>query len=258
MTTRPIQSIQDLLSIFEEDRIAKWSHAHIRFWFRGHSNVGWKLVPGVYRPSFKAVDEEERLNIEQNLTMDFRIQSSGLRIGRNTNAEIYFLQQHYRMPTRLLDWTTNPLAALFFAVTDVQQDASDGELFRLDAYQFRVQKPEDKTFYGIGSQRNPYFVHGLRPTFEGGKVEDFPPYIFAVRPDYMDTRINSQSSCFTFHVPDRPELSISENDRLLSYRIPAAAKDRLRNELSLLGVDPFSIFGDLEGLASRLLRAYRI
>src|SRR5262249_16229845 len=44
----------------------------------------------------------------------------------------------------------------------------------------------------------------------------------------MDTRVNSQSSCFTSHVPGRSELTIRENDKLLSHIIPAATKSRLR------------------------------
>jgi hypothetical protein len=71
---------------------------------------------------------------------DFRLQSLGLRDSKATDEEVYLLQQHYRMPTRLLDWTTSPLAALFFAV----QDTDDGELFMMDASKFQLTAGADQ------------------------------------------------------------------------------------------------------------------
>jgi hypothetical protein len=91
-------------------------HAHKRRWFRGQSDAEWGLWPGVYRPGFTAADEDDRLMKERHLTQDFRALSAGLLTSSKNEADLYFLQQHYRMPTRLLDWTTSPLAALYFAV----------------------------------------------------------------------------------------------------------------------------------------------
>jgi hypothetical protein len=41
--------------------------------------------------------------------------------------------QHYRAPTRLLDWTESILVALYFAVAESQYDSEDALLFVLDA-----------------------------------------------------------------------------------------------------------------------------
>jgi hypothetical protein len=51
------------------------------------------------------------------------------------------------MPTRLLDWTTNPLAALHFIV---REDLShDGELFLMDAYQIAHTQGAAEEFLAV-------------------------------------------------------------------------------------------------------------
>jgi hypothetical protein len=48
-----------------------------------------------------------------------------------SRTQIYFASQHCGMPTRLVDWSTNPLAALFFAC-DGEPD-QDGFVFAMNA-----------------------------------------------------------------------------------------------------------------------------
>jgi hypothetical protein len=245
-----IRAVQDMLDKIRESGLADSAHAHVRLWFRGQSIQGWELKPAVYRSGFPD-DEAKKLLTEQHLTQDFRIYAAGLLTGRETDADIYFLQQHYRMPTRLLDWTHSPLAALYFAVT--KHAELNGELSMVDAYQLAPSQGAEAEFEGIASARNARFRDALRVIFGWKKFEDLPVYIIPVRPDHFDRRISLQRGCFTFHVPERHALTKGENKTLRRFLIPAVAKNHIEKELRLLGVDEFAVYGDLEHL-SRTLR----
>jgi hypothetical protein len=102
-----LSSVRELLEELNGLKLNK-PHAHLRYWFRGQPATGLALQPGVYRKTFGTYrNEDDRFDVEKHLNQDFKVLSAGLRTGRETDADIYFLQQHYRMPTRLLDWTTN-------------------------------------------------------------------------------------------------------------------------------------------------------
>jgi len=248
-----IRRIQDVLDKIGDSGLAESAHAHVRLWFRGHSKRGWQLQPAVYRSGFPH-EEAQRLRMEQHLTQDFRVQSAGLLIGRETDADLYFLQQHYRMPTRLLDWTQSPLAALYFAVAT--EPGFDGELFMMDGYQLSPSQQAKKDFEGIPTSRHPLFRRALKVIFEWETADLFPGYIIPVRPDHFDRRISLQRGCFTFHVPNRSVLTKDCNNSLRHFLIPANAKNSIRKELFLLGMDDFNVYGDLESLARTLRRAH--
>jgi FRG domain len=173
-----ISSVPELLTELKKLELNR-THAHKRYWFRGQP-AGFELKPRVYRPEFGAfIKEEDRFEKEKHLNQDFKVLSAGLRTGRETDADLYFLQQHYRMPTRLLDWTSNPLAGLYFACGG--DENSDGELFLIDAYS--ALSPKSK----IMTSRDPIFTAAIKALVEWKKATCLPKSILAVRPDYFDS-----------------------------------------------------------------------
>jgi FRG domain len=199
------------------------------------------------------------LNVERHLSQDFRVESAALRRGNETEAELYFLEQHYGMPTRLLDWTNNPLASLFLA--SCADPDRDGQLFMLDAYGFQTSSKSCRSFdghdfRGIATAGHPVFKSALYPIFRW-KPDVFPSFIIPVRPAHFDVRISSQRSCFTFHVPEQSLIDLSANPTLHVWKVPMSAKPNIVKELRLLGIDDFRVFGDLSSLSTALKLNYR-
>lgn len=250
-----IASIQDLLNILDEANIYQANHAYLRNWFRGQTSH-FDLQPGVYRKEFNVTTENERLEKEQHLTQDFRTQSAGLFKNPITDIERYFIQQHYGMPTRLLDWSLSPLSALYFAT--LSNDKEDGEIYMMDAFQLYITQKAEHAFKGVPTSRHPIFDKALNVIFLWETSNKFPEFIIPVRPDLTDIRINQQRGCFTFHVPKHPILSTKQNDSLKIYVIPSEKKQTIRNQLTVFGVDNFNIFQDLESLAKTIKTNHRI
>jgi hypothetical protein len=140
--------------------------------------------------------------------------------------------------------------------------------FSMDSYQLGPTQnakfnpfpvPTLENFVGIADSRHPAFIDAVSVLFSFKKrVEEFPDFIIPVRPDYFDRRITLQRGCFTFHVPKRRVLTKNENPTLKCYLVPKEKKSKIARELAILGIDDFSIYGDLEHLSTSLKAAYKL
>jgi hypothetical protein len=194
-----------------------------RWLCRGQSNEGWPLAPSLAR--VKCVADTTRRG-EQDMMEEFkRYARAHLERLPSNEWEWLALAQHHGIPTRLLDWTKNPLAALLFAVSGQSEHDSAVWCFRYR----RSHKTESVDPYAIDE-------------------------VFVLRPAHFNSRIVGQASYFTAHpIPLRPfEASKESGEELVKLVIPRGIRYRIRGELDRVGVNFATLFPDLDGIARHI------
>jgi len=178
-----------------------------------------------------------------------------------TAGEAIFIARHHGLPTRLLDWTANPLFALYFACNsnraeDQEKAGTIWAMHRregtedqdLDAFRLARCKDEPKLFDYLAT--------------DGGKAREPSDAIRIVYPFYNSPRLLAQDGAFTMH--SNPWRSIEsyeckpfktrnlDIERLYRWAVPADKKVNIVKELSNLGITQRLLFPDLDGVARSL------
>ena len=131
------------------------------------------------------------------------------------------MAQHHGVPTRLLDWTVNPLVATYFAVES--ENMNDAAVW---------------VAWGLGDVPENLPANPLEIDC-----------VFQVNPLVISPRIQVQSARFTIH-PDGRDIRdyLKQKDRCLKLIIPGKLKHAILQRLDFLGINRASLFPSLDGL----------
>lgn len=213
-----VTTVAELLSRLFTDNELDWSVL-----YRGQRDAAWPLSPQIDRELFRRYREDRGYTRETHEGILLGVFRKAVRpfLSGNTLTvwEELALAQHHGLATRLLDWTSNPLVALYFAV-EAQSDAEASAV-----WEYQSAGPAD-----LAESPDPFRAAS----------------VLMLDPPHVSPRISVQSARFTVHPADR---GLTGEPAVRKFVIPQGARRPLKRELARMGITRQSLFPDIDGVA---------
>ncbi len=174
--------------------------------YRGQKNAEWELLPSIHRKR----KENSNLNLknhEMKLYENIRKQNLTEFQKQDQFINEIIKMQHYGIPTPLLDWTSNPLIALFFATAS----GNDGKIFIVDLTKQKV----------VNFDENDYKKYSkfLQSIYKKENTEDFENNLeegcIFIKSINENNRIKAQRGLFSLDI--NPYLRLMRLPHVLIY-----------------------------------------
>lgn len=254
------------------------SKSDITSFYRGQGNWEYDLEPGIYRKDKKNILKQESIYIREIVSM----YPQYFRDCKNALDYLSVLQ-HNGFPTRLLDFTENPLVALYMACCSEKDTHADVielkvaneniKFYDSDTVSvlsniawfdddFKYDKNETKQQFNKNIDR---FIHQIRsekPYFRAEiEPKDLSRILF-VKSKHNFERISQQSGLFALFGIEksklkRPEIEIMEGiEEITHYIIPTSLKRKIVDELDYLGINQASLYCDLGNISQHYIKKF--
>ena len=258
---------QSLPKYLEQVEILQRRAKH-SLWFRGSGKADHRLLPSMYRHPVKRsqADLEE---LERQLMVRFRQRSIPYHTrDLSDDWEALFFMQHYGVPTRLLDWTENPLIALHFALISAssktsgkakQKKGQAAAVWVLDPEAWNRAALSHISYSGSALTPGDEPLKGYSPSSNASARNTHPVAIYGA---HNSARIVAQQGVFTiFGIDSTPmeELvrgGICPNQALSRIVISGNRIQPMRRSLLNQGITESVVFPDLDGLARETKRYF--
>jgi hypothetical protein len=215
-----VRKPERLVKSFEDLHAAVKEHSNATVIYRGLRDLAFGLTPKIGR--YEGLVSGNRVEEELMILRLFKEMAiPHLDSIPENDWEWLAVGQHHGLPTRLLDWTRNPLVAAYFAVRKEHSGDSVIYAFR-DEFHIDISKHSDPFTY---------------------------PRVGKFIPPHITPRIAAQVGVFTIHPSPAETFDDVSLERLIiahEFRRP------LKKMLFRYGIHAASLFPDLEGLAEHI------